>query len=148
MLFTFNAVSVQTPWPMPYILVPQTQNSIVTINCTLDGVDPFWSMGLGDDSAPTTLHLGSRGAELNAHGVYELPQTEIPEMPTTLRLLINDITRNNQNVTDCVGHSVYLHSTLLVYGTSASEYSQEKIPGRKGSILLSTGLGTWQLTPV
>ena len=71
----------------------------------------------------------ARGAELNVHGVYELPQTEIPEMPTTLRLLINDITRNNQTVIDCVGHSVYLHPTLLVYGTSASEYSQEKIPG-------------------
>ena len=52
--------------------------------------------------------------ELNAHGVYELP--EVPGMPPTLRLLISDTAMNNQTEIFC--NRGALSTILFVYGGS------------------------------
>ena len=96
---------------MPYLLVPQT--STVLINCTTSSDSPLWSINLDNDSIITQLQFSTRGAELNAHGVYELPQIETPGMPPTLRLLINDTARNNQTEIFCTGRLGESIETIL-----------------------------------
>ena len=101
---------------MPYLLVPQT--STVLFNCTTNSDSPLWSINLDNDSITTQLQFSTRGAELNAHGLYELPQIETPGMPPTLRLLINDTAGNNQTEIHCDGEDESNLTTLFVYGMS------------------------------
>ena len=85
---------------MTRILVPNC--SYVKINCTAavgTANQPFWAIDPAADSESTTpLHFATRKGQLNAHGVYELPQIETP---LTLRLLINNTAINNQTEINC-----------------------------------------------
>ena len=102
---------------MPYIVVPNGSN--VEINCTVavgTADPPFWSINLAADSSTTRLQFANRKGQLNAHGVYELNQTETP---LTLRLLINaDTAINNQTEINCdLGTETETITTLLyVFG--------------------------------
>ena len=91
-------VLVSEPWPV-YVFAPQ--DSTIIINCTADSEHAFWSIDLANDSVSSQHQFSSREDILNDHGVYELPQIETPEMPPTLRLLINDTIRNNQTRIQC-----------------------------------------------
>ena len=105
-------VLVSEPWPVPYVFAPQ--ESTIVINCTADGQQPFWSIDLANDSVSTQHQFSTRRELLNAHGVYELPQIEIPGMPSTLRLLINDTEVNNQTEILCNGENKSIHTTLFI----------------------------------
>ena len=100
---------------MPRLLVPR--NSDVEMNCTV-AVDnsntPFWAIDLANDSRDIQLQFSNRKQQLNAHGVYELPKIETPGMPSTLRLLINDTTINNQTEINCE-HDALFTTTLVVF---------------------------------
>ena len=84
--------------------------------CIADGEQPFWLIDLANDSVSTQHQFTTRRELLNAHGVYELPQIEIPGMPPTLRLLINDTKVNNQTEILCNGENKSIHSTLFITG--------------------------------
>ena len=102
---------------MPYILAPV--NSTIIINCRAEGAEnPVWSIDLANDSVSTQHQFSSRQHILNAHGVYELPRTETPGMPPTLRLLINDTVLNNETEIFCTGESTSNHGTLFILGKS------------------------------
>ena len=100
-------------WPIR-VFVPL--NSSVQMNCTTGSATPFWSINLAEDAVPTPLQFATRGTELNAHGLYELPQIETPGMPPTLRLLINDTARNNQTDIYCSNDGNTFTTTLFVFG--------------------------------
>ena len=99
---------------MPQILIPIGSN--VEINCTaaVDTTDPpFWAIDLATDSTTTRLQFTNRKGQLNAHGVYELPQIETP---LTLRLLINDTAINNQTEINCEPGAETITTILHVFG--------------------------------
>ena len=86
------------------------------IKCTAKETDytPFWSIDLANDMKDFSLQFtGGQKEQLNAHGVYELPQTDRPGMPPTLRLLINDTARNNQTIIQCDQGATSTSSTTL-----------------------------------
>ena len=84
---------------MPHILVPTGSNVGINCTATVGTADPpFWAIDLAADLSTTRLQFTNRKGQLNAHGVYELPQIETP---LTLRLLINDTTINNQTEIAC-----------------------------------------------
>ena len=99
---------------MPYIFVPQESTIIIT--CTADGhgEQPFWSVGLANESVSTHHQFSTRQGLLNAHGVYELPPIETQGIPHTLRLLINNTDVNNQTEILCTGHDKSIHTTLFI----------------------------------
>ena len=108
---------VSEPWPVPYIFA--LRESTIIINCRAKGAEnPIWSIDLANDSVSTQYQFSSRQHILNAHGVYELPQIE---MPLTLRLLINDTALNNQTEIFCTGESTLNHSTLFILGKYVSQ---------------------------
>ena len=101
---------------MPYTFIPR--DSTVEINCTAQETSytPFWLINLAGDTKNAFLQFTQRG-ELNAHGVYELPQVDIPGMASTVRLLINDTERNNQTVMQCDQSATETSiTTLFVFG--------------------------------
>jgi hypothetical protein len=107
-------VLIEEPWPMPHLLVPIGSN--VEINCTAatDADDPpFWGIDLAADSSEAPLQFATGKRRLNAHGVYELPQTETP---LTLRLLINDTAINNQTEIICDRGAQSTTTVLYVFG--------------------------------
>ena len=95
-LLVVHTVQVSEPWPTPYLVVPQ--NSTIFMNCTTNVDDPFWTIDLPDED---NTQYRSIDRVFNANGFYELPAVETPEMPTVLRLLINDTSRNNQTRIIC-----------------------------------------------
>ena len=103
------------PWPMPYLPVPE--NSTIIINCTTASASPLWSIDLGTDSVNAQLQFATRTDKLNANGVYELPPVEAQGLPSTIRLLINDTSMNNQTIIICdEGNEQFSQTTLYVYG--------------------------------
>ena len=105
-------VLVVEPWPAQQLFVPQ--NATVELHCTALNAEgrPFWSADLAGDSSSVQFRAGDR--QFNDNGLYELPAEGTPP---TLRLFINDTTRNNQTVVYCHrGDSMELSSTLFVYG--------------------------------
>ena len=99
-----HTVQVPEPWPTPNLFVPR--NSTVHINCTPSESFVFWSVELADD---TRTQYQSINPQFNANGFYELPEVG---MPTTLRLLINDTSRNNGTRIICSTSK----TTLLIFG--------------------------------
>ena len=101
-------------WPTPNLFVPLT--STVTINCALNGSDPYWAVDLandGDTSQKQFIDNGGQRVTLNYYGVYQIePQSG---MPQTLRLLINDTASNNGTLVVCAP-SQGRSTTLLVFG--------------------------------
>ena len=108
-----HTVQVSEPWPRPYLFVPQ--NSKTFMNCisrsTSSEDSPFWAIDLPDEDA---AQYRSSDREFNANGFYELPVIEAPGMPTVLRLLINDTSRNNQTEIICSRRN--LDTTLITFG--------------------------------
>ena len=86
-----NLVSVDEPWPVPYLFVPK--ESTVEIHCTARerSYSLFWLIDLANATKNFSLQFINQEEQLNAHNVYQLPQIETPGMPPTARLLINDI---------------------------------------------------------
>ena len=115
MIATFMlAVLVSDPWPQPYLFIPH--DATVQINCIVDSARnslPFWTVDLANDLIPVQYQFYNNQEQLNAHGVYELPQIEIPP---TLRLLINDTAMNNQTRIFCNHKTSSL--TLFVFRKS------------------------------
>ena len=105
---------VGQPWPMPYLFVPE--NSTVIINCTTSSSAPLWSIDLGTDPDIAQLQFATRTDKLNANGVYELPPVEAQGLLSTIRLLINDTSMNNQTMIICDGGNEQFETTLYVYG--------------------------------
>ena len=97
---------------MPYIFVPR--ESTVEINCTAQdrSYSPSWFINLANDTKDFPLSFIQKD-ELNDHGVHELPRIERPGMPPTLRLLINDTSRNNQTVIICDQSATTSSTTIL-----------------------------------
>ena len=91
-------VQVSEPWPTPYLMVPR--NSTIFLNCTTNEDSPFWTIDLPDED---DTQYRSIDRVFNANGFYELPPIEAPEMPTVLRLLINNTSRNNRTKVICSG---------------------------------------------
>ena len=92
--------------------VPQDSTVVITCTTANSSFSPFWTVDLANDSS-TQLQFSSKSDELNAHGVYELPQMEIPETNLiTLRLLINNTAVNNQTVIHCDRGSDSIQTTL------------------------------------
>ena len=120
LLYFCYAVLVSDPWPKPFLLVPQKSN--IYMNCTVKSTSLFfWSINLANDSLSVQFQFGTGRSVLNAHGVYELPQSEISEETTILRLLINDTARNNGTVIHCTRTvSDSIATTLFVLGKSTS----------------------------
>ena len=97
---------------MPHIFVPR--ESTMEIKCTAKEMDytPFWLIDLANDIKDSSLQFTSgQKKQLNTHGVYELPDR--PEMPSTLRLLINDTARNNQTIIQCDQGTTSTSTTTL-----------------------------------
>ena len=108
---------VDEPWPVPYIFAPR--ESTVEIECTAGerSYSPFWLIDLANDVKIFPLQFINQEEQLNAHGVYQLPQIVTPGMPPTLRLLINDTIRNNQTRIQCDrSETSESTTTLLVVG--------------------------------
>ena len=80
------------------------------MNCTTSRSSSFFAIDLPEEDA-TQYRSGER--EFNANGFYELPAIEAPGIPTVLRLLINDTSRNNQTEIIC---SRTMDTTLIVFG--------------------------------
>lgn len=93
------------PWPEP-LFIPQ--DACILMNCTTDS--PIWSIDLANDSTSLQLQFGSKMEELNSYGFYEI---ETPGTLPTLRLLINETTRNNGTVIYC---GRVLSTTFSVFG--------------------------------
>ena len=102
-------MQVPEPWPTPYLFVPR--DSIVHIDCTPSEYSVFWSITLADD--PTLTQYRSTDPQFTDNGFYELPPVESPGMPTTLRLLINDTSRNNGTEIIC---SRTFITMLIIFG--------------------------------
>ena len=111
---------VDEPWPTPHVFAPE--NSTVLINCTSTATSllPLWSIDLANDASNFQLQFSSRAKRLNAHGVYELPTINKTGMPPTLRLLINDTSRNNGTEIYCDDDNVSFETILYVYGESCN----------------------------
>ena len=105
-LLVVHTVQVSEPWPRPYLFVPQ--NSIIFMNCTSEH-SPFWAIDLPDED---TTQYRSSEREFITNGFYELPAVETQGMPATLRLLINDTSRNNQTDITC---SRTMDTILIVF---------------------------------
>ena len=77
------------------------QDATVQIHCTADSPS-IWGIDLASDNSSFQYQFERRGQieKLNAHGVYELPTIETPEM-IIVRLLINDTAVNNQTKIVC-----------------------------------------------
>ena len=68
----------------------------------------------------THLQFNTRQRQLNDFGVYELQPIETPGTHT-LRLLVNDIARNNGTMVFCVGvNSESYQTTIMMYGEYAT----------------------------
>ena len=75
---------------------------------------PFWSIDLANDSIKTSLTFHERRAQLNDHGLFEIPR---PGMQTLITLFVNDTTiRNNQTVIRCVGELEVYQTIVYIYG--------------------------------
>ena len=104
---------VDEPWPMP-LFIPS--GSTLELNCT-SHERRSWLIDLRQNStAGIPLSFDLIQEQLNAHGVFELPQIDAPGMPSTLRLLINDTARNNQTLIRCQGATTFSTTTLFVLG--------------------------------
>ena len=101
-------MQVPEPWPTPYLFVPR--DSIIHINCTPSGSPRFWAIDLVDLNDSTTTQYRSIDPQFSDNGFYELPPVG---MPTTLRLFINDTSRNNGTRIICSRTS---ETTLMVFG--------------------------------
>ena len=111
-----HTVAVDEPWPRNVFAPP---NSTFLINCTRSSSNsPLWSIDLASDENPAQLQFKLRAKILNEHGVYELPTIEIPGMPSTLRLLINDTAGNNGTEITCDDETKSTVTDLYVYGES------------------------------
>ena len=103
-------------------MVPSTSSSTsVYIDCivSLGNSNPYWAVDLSQDAVSTYLQFNTRGRQLNSFGVYKLPPEETdPGKLRTLRLLVNDTTRNNGTRVFCEGqgHQRYLETMLVLYG--------------------------------
>ena len=107
---------VDEPWLMPYLYVPQ--NSTVFMNCTANVSStstPIWSIGPANSSDSSQLQFINRHDELNDLGFYNLTSITTSDM-ITLRLMINDTTRNNQTKIFCDFGMESYNTTLFVYG--------------------------------
>jgi hypothetical protein len=120
-------VLVEEPWPVPHLFVPR--ESTVEIHCMAGesqrGYSSFWLLDLANDGKSSLLLFNPNHQEelLNAHSVYQLPRIETPEMPPgpTVRLLINDTTRNNQTEMQCDRSTTSgSTTTLFVLGKALS----------------------------
>ena len=109
-------VLVDEPWPRPYVFAPE--NSTVLINCTTTSDFPLWSIDLASDGSNSQLQFSTGDKNLNVHGVYELPSINETGMPPTLRLLINDTSKNNGTEIVCDDGNESFETTLYVYGES------------------------------
>ena len=108
-----HSVLVSADWPNQLIRMPP--NSTVEIHCKLaKNEDPFWSINLGEDPIDSAFQFGTRHTVLNAYGVFELPKT--PDIPPTLRMLVNDTNINNQTIIACVGLSESRRIVLFLQG--------------------------------
>ena len=95
--------------------VPQGSTVVITCTTANSSFSPFWTVDLANDSS-TQLQFSSKSDELNAHGVYELPQMEIPEInQVTLRLLINNTADNNQTMIYCDRGGDSIQTILYVF---------------------------------
>ena len=85
------------------------------MNCTpSQGTSSFWAVDLAYDG--TTTQFRSTDPQFTDNGFYELPPVG---MPTTLRLLINDTSRNNGTRIIC-GTS---ETTLIIFGKLQRQFS-------------------------
>ena len=113
LIMLIHIVQVPEPWPTPYLLVPR--DSTVHMNCTSSETSVFWAVDLADDGTPAQYR--NTEAQFNDNGFYELPPVG---MPTTLRLLINDTSRNNGTQIICSG---ILETNLIIFG---KQYNYKK----------------------
>ena len=93
----FFAVIVSEPWPVPALFVPS--DAYVLMNCSSDSSSPpVWLIDLANDFSPVQLQFATRKDQLNSRGFYKI---EIPGMPLTSTLLINETANNNGTVIFC-----------------------------------------------
>ena len=112
---------------MPVLFVPQ--DAYVLINCSSDSSSPpIWSIDLANDSSSVQLQFATRKDQLNSRGFYNI---EIPGIPLTSTLLINETANNNGTVIFCTREEA-LHIIFSVLGKTII-YSRQLI----NSLILS-----------